>query len=222
MTGQADARDGHIPARLPRGPHRLPRDTVQASQRQRILSAVLDAVGEHGYAGATMRHITAAAGVSRSAFYELFADKQAAYLVAYDEYTAEFFGGLVSASGHIGSVAEVVDICVDLLVRRAREEPLRARAVNLEVYAAGPDGLTHRDQGLAVAEAVFDNLAAWLRRRDPTLPPLDAGIAKAVIAASFELCAQALRCPEADRPAFAQSIRSIWLLGLTGTARVEV
>src|SRR5260221_8924211 len=41
-------------------------------------------VGEKGYAAATVSDLTKQAGISRTTFYELFADKEACFLAAYD------------------------------------------------------------------------------------------------------------------------------------------
>src|SRR5207245_10827747 len=80
--------------RLPKGPHSLTREQVQASQRQRILDAILDVVGEHGYATATVADVTTAAGISRTTFYEQFRNKQDAFLTAYDEFGRAFPGDI--------------------------------------------------------------------------------------------------------------------------------
>ncbi|WP_018177540.1 TetR/AcrR family transcriptional regulator [Jongsikchunia kroppenstedtii] len=63
------------PDRLPRGPHKLERKDVLASQRQRMCLAVLDVVAEEGFAATSISKIVARAGVSRRSFYELFSDK---------------------------------------------------------------------------------------------------------------------------------------------------
>src|SRR3954447_6549468 len=88
-----------VPERLPKGPHTFSREQVQASQRQRILDAILDVVGEHGYAGATVAHVTTAAGVSRTTFYEQFRNKQDAFLTAYDQLGQQFLADLAAATG---------------------------------------------------------------------------------------------------------------------------
>src|SRR3954471_20925436 len=82
--------EAEVPDRLPKGPHGLTREQVQASQRQRLLDAVFDVVGEHGYAAATVADITTAAGVSRTTFYEQFRNKLDAFLSAYDEFGRAF------------------------------------------------------------------------------------------------------------------------------------
>ena len=76
-------------AALPRGPHGLSRAEVAGSQRARLLEAFTELLAERGYAGVTIGELAARAGVSRGAFYELFADKEACLLAAYDAWAAE-------------------------------------------------------------------------------------------------------------------------------------
>src|SRR5690242_20639418 len=72
------------PAPLPAGRHGLSREHVVANQRQRILGATLRAAAERGYAGMHVEDIIRGAGVSRRTFYEQFANKQEAFLAAFD------------------------------------------------------------------------------------------------------------------------------------------
>ena len=69
---------------LPRGPHRLAREEVLASQRGRMLAAIAEAVAEKGYAATTVADVVGRAGVSRKTFYEHFADKEECFLAAWD------------------------------------------------------------------------------------------------------------------------------------------
>lgn len=71
-------------ARLPPGRHGLPRSFVADQQRLRIVAAMLRLLPHHGYPATTIRHITAEAAVSRSAFYTHFADKEDCFLATYD------------------------------------------------------------------------------------------------------------------------------------------
>jgi len=70
---------------LPPGPHRLPRELVRDHQRQRILLAALDVVGEKGFEGATVKDLIARAHVSRATFYEVFADVEACLSALHDD-----------------------------------------------------------------------------------------------------------------------------------------
>jgi AcrR family transcriptional regulator len=208
---------------LPKGPHRLSREEVQASQRERMLRAVLEAVGEHGYERATVAHVTSAAHVSRSAFYEQFADKRDAFLAAYEEFGRQFFGELVAVAARAATPVETIRTCGDLLVEWGRSRPIAARAFLLEVYAAGEEGLRRRDRIMRIGEGVFEQAAAWVRRLDPSLPDSPPLIGRAVIAASFELAAQGLRAGNRKQglEAAKDAIEHIWLLALTGREQIS-
>lgn len=60
------------PERLPRGRHGIDAEAVVASQRARLLRAVVQVVGERGWSGTRIADVVAAAAVSRRTFYELF------------------------------------------------------------------------------------------------------------------------------------------------------
>lgn len=68
---------------LPRGRSALSKSDVEASRRGRIMQAALDEVAESGYAAATVAAITKRAHVSRSSFYDAFADKEEAFAAAH-------------------------------------------------------------------------------------------------------------------------------------------
>ncbi|HEY2766851.1 MAG TPA: TetR family transcriptional regulator [Solirubrobacteraceae bacterium] len=53
-------------------------------QRARILLAMSELVRERGAAGVTVAHVVSRSGVSRRTFYELFADREACFLAAFD------------------------------------------------------------------------------------------------------------------------------------------
>jgi AcrR family transcriptional regulator len=69
---------------LPRGDQNVSRSFVVESQRARILDAVANLVASEGYAGLKVEEIAEHAAVSLVAFYEHFADKEDAFLVAYE------------------------------------------------------------------------------------------------------------------------------------------
>ncbi|WP_341924533.1 TetR/AcrR family transcriptional regulator [Nocardioides psychrotolerans] len=203
--------------RLPHGPHGLSREEVRASQRHRMLEATLVAVGSRGYAATTVAHVTAQARVSRSAFYEQFADKRDAFLAAYDQWGHRFFDDLLRIGSRPAPLREVVAACGELIIDRGLREPEAARAFILEVYATGEVGLQRREEMLTLGQSLFHGLAAELRRQHPDLPPLNPSLGLAVIGASFELCAQALRHPDDDSlDRVRQAVEDLWLLGLTG------
>ena len=73
-----------VPRVLPRGPHRLAREVVEASQRGRLVDAMAHVVAEKGYGAVSVADVIARAGVSRKTFYVHFRDKLDCFLAAYD------------------------------------------------------------------------------------------------------------------------------------------
>ncbi|HRV61000.1 MAG TPA: TetR/AcrR family transcriptional regulator [Solirubrobacterales bacterium] len=78
---------GWNPDPLPRGRHRLSADYVRASQRERLLRAMLELVAENGYQVASVPDVVTRARVSRSSFYQEFDGKLGCFLALCDEYS---------------------------------------------------------------------------------------------------------------------------------------
>ena len=205
--------------RLPRGPHSLSREQVQASQRQRLLDAVLDVVGERGYAEATVADITSAAGVSRTTFYEQFRNKLDAFLTAYDEFGKTFLTDMAGTPAT--TPLDTLTAAGERLVEWSRRRPHACRAFLLEIHAVGEEGLEHRDRMMNLAVERFERVAAWLRTVDPTLPPPPPLVGRAMVAASWELTSQAIRTPGDTTTESREALAYIWLLGLTGRPQLE-
>jgi AcrR family transcriptional regulator len=203
-----------VAERLPKGPHQLSREQVRASQRQRILDAVLDVVGERGYVRTTVGDITTAAGISRTTFYEQFTGKQDAFLTAYDEFGRQLLGDMDGITP--AEPAEVLTAAADRLVEWGRTRPLACRAFLVEIHAVGEQGAAHRDRMMRRAEERFDRVAAWVRSVDPSLPTPPRMVGRAVVAASWELTAQAVRTSGDTTAESREALAYIWLLGLTG------
>src|SRR5438874_801201 len=86
-AGDGDA-NGHSHAAgealtLPRGRHNLSREQVETTQRERILTGMVQALAENGYARTTVADVIARSHTSRETFYEHFENKQACFLAAY-------------------------------------------------------------------------------------------------------------------------------------------
>lgn len=87
--------------KLPRGKSAIARAALAAERRERILAAVAQLMKTKGYATMTVADVVKAAPVSREAFYELFRDKEDAFLAtqsvalerSISATAAGFFGG---------------------------------------------------------------------------------------------------------------------------------
>ena len=159
-----------IPA-LPAGYTGLPRELVEASQRQRLIHGVTMAVADKGFAAATVTDITERAGVSKKTFYELFDDKLGCFLAAYDHGARAILEHTAAASMQArADGASAVDqlhagthAYLEFLVF---EEPY-ARTFCLEMLAAGPEAVSrHR----ACRESFATSLAAWYELNRPDHP----------------------------------------------------
>lgn len=104
------ARSPRDPQRaIKRGPSRVPREQVAATQRDRLYDGLVRTVAERGYANASVSDICRASGVTRPAFYEHFESKQGAFLAAYRHGTDVLFGMLRHAFFEAADEADSVE-----------------------------------------------------------------------------------------------------------------
>jgi len=124
--------------RPPRGRHRLPPEVIARSQRERLLDAAVGVVAEKGYAATTVGDLTKEAGVSRTTFYELFEDKEACFLAAYDNAVEAVVRRVVSAYESAQSWPERAAAGLAELLEALAEQPGLARLALVDIGSAGP------------------------------------------------------------------------------------
>lgn len=124
--------------RPPRGRHRLPPEVVSRSQRDRLLEAAIRVVAAKGYAAMTIGDLTKEAGVSRTTFYELFDDKEACFLVAYDNAVEMLVRRVVGAYESAQSWPDRAAAGLAALLAVLAEEPALARLSLVDIGNAGP------------------------------------------------------------------------------------
>ncbi|MDQ8045537.1 MAG: TetR/AcrR family transcriptional regulator [Solirubrobacteraceae bacterium] len=153
------------PVRLPRGRHNLSREEVAESQRERLLEATVEVVGSEGYAATTVSKILRLAGVSRETFYENFANKTDALNAAHRSESDALRDQILDAQRALPADAaplERIDSAVGCYLDRLSAHRQRARALLVEILAAGPDsvelavGARRRFVEMAVAILGFD------------------------------------------------------------------
>lgn len=130
------------PERLPSGRHNLPREFVINSQRDRLLDSMAQACTEKRYAEVSVADIVARARVSRSTFYEIFPDKEACFLAAYDAILGRFVGEVIRACQDPELTwAEQIEIGIDTSLGFLAAEPAFARMCIVDMFSAGPEAL---------------------------------------------------------------------------------
>lgn len=125
------------PRRLPRGRHALAPEEVQADQRRRLVAAVPRVVAEHGYEAMSVADIVKAAGVSRNAFYNNFADKQECFAAAHEACQERLLAILERPCDRGTSVEERVETALGAALAMLAAEPEVGRLLLVEAPAAG-------------------------------------------------------------------------------------
>jgi AcrR family transcriptional regulator len=180
---------------LPRGRNRLPAPAVQASQRERLLSATVAAVAAKGYAAVTVADIVRRAKVSRAAFYLHFRSREDCFSAATRrggqllvEHVLESTRAARDAAGD-GEVSdeEVLREGCRAFLRFLADEPAFARVFYVDMPAAGPQAV----ERLQTAGSWYADInAKWHRRarvRHPDWPAVPADAYQALSGATAEL-----------------------------------
>ena len=182
--------------RLPSGRHRLSREVVQSSQHGRLLSAIAQVVAEKGYAAATVADIVDRASVSRSTFYQQFADKEACFLSAFNfgvEFVLDQMEAAWEALEPHADWRERVRSDLTTFLDVLASEPAFARALHVEVLAAGPGALARRARVLGMFSDRIRRIHMLARDQDPALPPLPLGVFSLYTGGMDELIRERLR-----------------------------
>jgi AcrR family transcriptional regulator len=160
---------------LPRGRHKLPPEAVKASQRERLLRAMAELVGERGYEATTVPQVVAAARVSSNTFYSFFDDKADCFIALCEQLGEELLGQIVQppppAEDPIEALA-ALNRGLSAYLRWWPERPALARAYFVELPAAGPRAVEERDRQLERFEAILRFVAERARVLFPEAPPL--------------------------------------------------
>jgi AcrR family transcriptional regulator len=186
-----------VPLSLPRGRHNLPAEVVRASQRQRLLRAMLEHVAEYGYEDTTVPKVVASARVSRNAFYDLFSDKTDCFLALCDELAEEIIEELTITD--VRYWVEALRIGLRRYLRWWEQHPEFSRTYFVELPSAGRRAVEQRDRQYARFRALFEELGDWARLQQPELQPLNPLAARALVVATTELIGEEVRAGRTDR-----------------------
>ena len=144
------------------------------NQRQRILTAVSEAVSEIGYAAMTVEDIIKAAGVSRRTFYEHFKSKEESFLASYEDISRQLMEAITAAFNRTDSFVTRVEDCMGAFLELLAAEPAYANMCIVEVLVAGPAALERRNAVMReFAELIEKGAAEELPKpaRPPVLTP---------------------------------------------------
>ena len=149
------------------------RSGVPEIQRARILAALVEVAREHGAGRVTVAHIVARSGVSRRTFYELFEDRDACFLAAFEDAVERTGARILPAfrGGAPGARAwrERVRAGLLALLEFLNDEPGLGGLCVVDVLGAGPAALRRRAQVVtALVDAVDEGRDAAKTGLSPT------------------------------------------------------
>jgi AcrR family transcriptional regulator len=207
---------------LPRGPHRLSREEVQASQRARLLTAIVELVVERGYADTTITAIARKAGVSPNVFYEHFADREACFVAAYDAFTTTLFERMARMVPSSANWDDFINGMLESYFGLLEEDPRAARAFLVEIEAAGPRARARRRAAYLTAAAFLHEQHDALRRQDPSIGALPQRVFLGFVHASRDLACDVLEYePETGLRALRLDLAAWITASVYGAAAIE-
>ncbi len=145
IVSPTSKRQGRQAHQLPPGRHGLPRSFIVSNQRERILDAVADVSSLAGYSAMSVEDIIVTAGVSRRTFYDHFADKQEAFLAAYDAVVVQLVQEVQEAFASNTTFSGRIRDCLAAFLGFVASEPRFADMCIVEVLAAGPQAIERRN-----------------------------------------------------------------------------
>jgi AcrR family transcriptional regulator len=144
------------------------------SQRERILHAVVSLASEGGYQALNIPAIATRAGVSNETFYEHFADKENAFLTAFDDATQRAMQPTAKAFQAAPDWPQAVKAAITALLEFIVEDHVFARLAFFEILTGGP-AATDR------AERSMDTFTVMLRQGYEEHPSVPEVVGEAII-----------------------------------------
>jgi AcrR family transcriptional regulator len=157
---------------------RLPPDQVARNQRERLFAALVAVVAEKGYEATRVADLLDLSGVSRSAFYEHFGDKEDCLLAALDAFVGPTIGAIADVNASNEPLGEQqARIAFEAVARLIVEQPATSRMCFVEIYAAGPRAVEKIDR----TTDTFQEFVEETLHRMPGRGEMPPEIARAVI-----------------------------------------
>jgi AcrR family transcriptional regulator len=141
----------------------MPREEVAKNQRERLFGAMVAAVATKGYEETTVADVLELSGVSRSAFYEHFRDKEECFLATFEGISEQAMGlvkdELEKSDGN-GSWEGRARRALGRTLETIVNEPAAARICFDGIYTAGEPGRKALERALGEFEEVVGETVA--------------------------------------------------------------
>jgi AcrR family transcriptional regulator len=166
--------------------------------RERILEAMLLVSGELGYEQVAVRHVIERARTSRATFYKYFDDREDCFAQAYADAGGWLCRRLIAAAGRRPSWREGLRAALAELLEFCANQPAVAKALLVEVHAAGERPLNRRRELMERLARALDSGREQLgpgQAPPPIAPDFIVGAIDTLLAAKL-LDGDAAKAPE--------------------------
>lgn len=130
-----------------------PRIVDKQEMRDRITQAATEVFARHGYKGALIDDIAAAAGVSKGTVYGYFENKEALFYATFQSYQAQLVSQCEAVMAEQAAAHDKLVACLTMVVGSLREH-IELFPLTLELWAAASSGPA-RERFAVVMEALY-------------------------------------------------------------------
>jgi AcrR family transcriptional regulator len=183
---------------LPGGRHKLPPEVVKASQRERLVRAMIEVVNEEGYEATTVPKVVAAARVSTNAFYSFFDDKAACFIEICEIAGNALFDGMAENATAPDWIT-ALERGMGMYLRWWQESAALTRAYMIDFPSVGRRSTEERDRQHERFKTIMRYSADWARQEDPMLPPISEVALDAAVSAPTDLIGREVRAGRLDQ-----------------------
>jgi AcrR family transcriptional regulator len=186
----------------------MPREDVARSQRERLFAATVAAIASKGYEATTVADLLGLSGVSRSAFYEHFRDKEDCVLATFDALVAMSVGLVRTELSEKGPIEERARRALDLLFETIVEQEAAASLCFCDIYAVGERGRLAVEGAMARVAVTVGRTIAEIHGEE--LPP---NLVEGLVGGTQIFIQTHLRRGEAELlPGYADDLQELALL----------
>lgn len=208
-----DGRERSVP--LPRGRTNLSPEAVAQHQRERVIVGVSTTLAERGFGNLTIESIITAARISRTTFYDHFANKQEAVIFAQETVFKRLLTAIRRACGEQREWPQKVEAAIGMALDFAEARPAQAQLLAAE-FLAGDPTLSSRARGFQ--QQLVDLLSEG-RRYYPKAASLPQVTEPALIGALSSLITRSPTMDAAERAAMRGQLVELTLIPYLGSAR---
>jgi AcrR family transcriptional regulator len=183
-------------------------------RRRLIVEAAGRLFGEHGYDGARLDAVAAAAGVTKPVLYRHFADKTALYLALLERHRADLgsFAGAIPPDGPLEArLRAVLEVWLDYVQAHAYAWRMLFRDTG-----GGPEVRAFRVEVHAEARAVLVSMIRFLASPDAIPEPELEPLAELLSMGMASLVLWWIETPGVEREAVLDAIARVWIGLLAG------